>query len=485
MRIGFWRGIILTAVALAAGVTWYACQSRRAATTPRAVFLIIIDTLRADRLSCYGFAGHHTTNADSLASRGVLFENVLSNASWTVPSMGTIMTSRYPGQLGLIEAAAAPGQRFRWRDRREQIAYTITLSTTTLAEVFRDHGYRTAGFVNQPALNNYDGFLQGYDDWFYPAGEDTIIQRDPAEPLKDNEKTRPRVTQWKRVDQTDLALTDAFVEWLGEQSRENMFVWIQLLSPHKPYNPPEKYAPRVQKLPDGGQRATPPDVLYNGEVKYADDLVGEILRAIDRHVGFENSLIVFTSDHGEEFGEHKMEEHGHSLHREVVHVPLIITGPDLPAGRRVEPYVRLIDLYPTILSLSGLGDATPSDAEGADVSPLVDGKKRKLIVYSEGMLYGSSQRSLLSGDFRLMWHEQSGRYRLYRISADPGETIDVSTRFEAETTRMRNALVNMNERLRSDYLETLRTRTAADSLTAAEERERVLKAMKSLGYVNE
>jgi arylsulfatase A-like enzyme len=475
----------VAAAALAAGVTWYACQSRRAPETPRAVFLLIVDTLRADRLSCYGFSGHVTAKIDSLAARGVLFENVLSNASWTVPSMGTIMTSRYPSQMGLIESPAPTGKRYRWNDRREQLVYTIPLSSNTLAEVFQEAGFHTAAFVNQPALNNRDGFVQGFDDWFYPADGDTVIRRDPRERLLDDKLTRPKITPWRGVDRTDAALAVSFAEWLENEPHDSVFVWIQLLAPHKPYEPPEEYAPRVQKLPGGGQRATPKEVRYDGEVRYTDDVVGAILREIERHVGLDRSLIIFTSDHGEEFGEHKMEEHGHSLHREVVHVPLIFAGPDLPTGTRVKSYASLLDLYPTILSLSGLGDEMPAEVEGTDLTPLIEGKNRNLIVYSEAMLYGSSERSLLAGDFRLMWDEQGDKYRLYKMTDDSGETFDLSSRFSTETTRMRDVLVDMNERMRNDFLRAFRDQSPADSLASAAERERVLKAMKSLGYVNE
>ena len=187
------RAVLAVVVCAAAIAVWQALRP----SPPRAVFLIVIDTLRADRLSCYGYKSHQTANIDALADRGVLFENAFTNASWTVPGMGTIMTSLYPTQLGLVEQPASPGRRFAWRDRREQILYTLSLSMTTLAEVFHGAGYQTAGFVNQPALNNRDGFVQGFDDWFYPVGGDTVIHRDPKDRLLENTLTRKALTPWQ------------------------------------------------------------------------------------------------------------------------------------------------------------------------------------------------------------------------------------------------------------------------------------------------
>ncbi len=118
------------------------------------------------------------------------------------------MTSLYPGELGLVEEPAAPGEEFDWNERREQIRYTLTLSTTTLAEAF--------------------------DEWFYPAGTDSVIHRNPRIPLLDDTLTRKRVTLWANVDRTDSALVETFTNWLPSAPKEDLFVWIHLLSPHKP-----------------------------------------------------------------------------------------------------------------------------------------------------------------------------------------------------------------------------------------------------------
>ena len=448
-----------------------------------AVFLIVIDTLRADRLSSYGYAANSTDNISSLANRGVLFEDAQANASWTVPSMGSLLTSLYPGELGLVEEPAAPGEEFDWNERREQIRYTLTLSTTTLAEVFDGAGFYTAGFVNQPALNNRDGFVQGFDEWFYPAGSDSVIRRNPRIPLLDDTLTRKRVTLWDDVDRTDSALVGSFEEWLSSAPTGDLFAWVHLLSPHRPYAPPPEFAP--------GRRASSTRSLninsdnYDGEVRYTDHLVGRLLGAIDAHVGLDHSIVILTSDHGEEFEEHGMTDHGHSLHREIVHVPLIISAPGLPPGERVDSPVRLIDVFPTALSLCGLSGLAPTEIRGTDLVPFAGGREKALDVFAEGMLYGSTERAVQSGDFRLMWDEAGDDYRLFRPLADAGETEDVSPRYGDELRSLRELLLRYHLKFAESYAERTRGYSSADSLEAAKERERVLKAMKSLGYVGD
>jgi arylsulfatase A-like enzyme len=479
MRSLRWAGIIVALLAFVSVAVW--CTHRPGGGR-NAVFLIIVDTLRADRLSSYGYGGHETTEFDALAARGVLFENAVAPASWTVPSMGSIMTGSYPGQLGLLEVPLGKGQNVAARERRDQIAYTIPLYSTTLAEVLRDAGFTTAGFVNQPALNNRDGFVQGFMDWFYPAGSDTVIRRDPASPLEDRRITRKRVTLWDDVDRTDAAIVESFVAWMETAPDGDLFVWLHLLSPHIPYRPPPGFAP------DRNARSRDKKFvsrLYDGEVRYTDYLVGRVIEAIDEHIGLAQSIVVFTSDHGEEFEEHGMTEHGHSLHREVMHVPLILQSPELPAGTRVKSFVRLIDILPTILDITGNRDLIPDECEGESLLKLAMGSENDRVVYSEGVLYGPSERSLIENGLKLMWDQKDNKYTLYDLGSDRLELTDISGDHEADVVRMGSAIMNYSEKLAVDYRNRASAATVPDSLAAAEERERVLKAMKSLGYINE
>jgi arylsulfatase A-like enzyme len=159
------------------------CTRSSAPQPPRAVFLIVVDTLRPDRLSCYGSKRYATPNIDRLAEAGVRFTRAQSVASWTVPSMGAMLTSRYPTQLGLVERPGPEGKRFEWREKRRQIKYTLPLNVRTLAEIMDEAGYYPAAFVNQPFINFKDGFLQGFAQWCYTTGENQLQWHDTSVPI--------------------------------------------------------------------------------------------------------------------------------------------------------------------------------------------------------------------------------------------------------------------------------------------------------------
>ncbi len=470
MRTRILLGLVVIAL-LGLGARWYL---QRGASSD-VVFLIVVDTLRADRLSCYGDEDQRTPNIDALAARGVMFDNAISVGGWTVPSMGALMTSRYPTQLGLIEVPRPTRPFFKTRERRQQWEFSIALEFTTMAEALRDAGYHTMAFVNQPVLvNKYrEGFSQGFSEWTYPISADSVISRD-LRPGSGVPQPTHDATTWKEVFKSDSVLVDAFVEWLPRAPREKLFVWVHLLTPHVPYLPPARFIDPGKNLPSD---------RYDAEVRFADELVGKVLDTIDQEFGLDRSLVVFTSDHGEEFGEHGSKDHGHTLHRECVHVPLIFSGPQLPRGKRVTSAVRLLDMTPTILSMCGAGAV--EGAEGTDLTPMIEGQELDLPVFSEGMLYGSTERALIDGDHRLMWDEQGDVYRLFDLREDRAETVDVGAQNEATMKRMRQEMIDLHQRLAADRARLIREMVVDDSLSTAAERERALNAMRALGYVNE
>jgi arylsulfatase A-like enzyme len=439
-----------------------------------AVFLIVVDALRPDGLSCYGYTGHETPAIDRIAAAGVRFEQAHSVASWTVPSMGAMLTSRYPTQLGLIERPPRQNKRFEWREKRNQILYTLPPGVPTLASLLGDAGFHSVAFINQPFINVQDGFLQGFDQWCYTTGERTIEWHDPITPI-------PSIEFPPRTDlgRADALLVAEFSNWLEENAGNRPFVWLHLLKPHWPYTPLLRHVPDHLKKPGANVH---PRLLYEAEIRETDELIQAVLDAIDTHVGLDRSLLIFTSDHGEEFGDHRMAEHGHSLHSEVVHVPLIIVGPSLPAGKKIESYVRTIDLLPTVLSIVNADPPTPPGIEGASLLPLVDGHRRDRVVYSEGMLYGSTERSLIADGYKLMFDAQElTPYRLFDIVADPLETTDIFARETRRVDQLREQLGKQHARLVDDYESLL----GPAEVEVDPEIQRILRAMRALGYVSE
>jgi arylsulfatase A-like enzyme len=457
--------ILVAAVVVAAAATFY--LSRRPAR--ETVFLIVVDTLRADHLSCYGFEGHETPRIDGLAGSGVQFDHAITVGGWTVPSMGAMFTSHYPTQLGLVEDDTSPKRYFKTRERREQWEYSIGEGYTTMVELLAEVGYSAYAFVNQPVLNNNPGFAQGFSGWVHPVAQDSVVSR--ADPSQMNESL-----DWRNVYMADSTLVTAFEEWMAHAPDGKLFVYVHLLTPHLPYEPPSRF---------GVPATAPPADRYAGEVRYADELVGRVLDAIDSSVGLDSALVVFTADHGEELGEHGSKDHGHSLHRECVHVPLVMAGPGIPAGRHVAETVRLIDIMPTLLARCGLGSNPTGALEGIDLAAHLEGGGEELPVYTEGMLYGSTERSLMDGRWRLMLDQQGDVWSLFDIDVDPGEFDDVAAADEARVASMRARLESLHKRLVADRARYLQNEISGDSLMSVQERRRALNAMRALGYVND
>ena len=437
-----------------------------------AVILIVIDTMRPDRLSCYGSTDNRTPAMDRIAASGVRFENAQSPASWTVPSMGSIMTSRYPTQLGLVERPPDRDTLFHWRDRRTQINGSIPPGVATLASLLDDAGFHPVAFVNQPYVNAGNGFEQGFAEWCLSAGEDSIVWHD----------TRTPIPAIQFPAQTDLAEADPLLvaecrRWLQRNADRRPFVWVHLVGPHMPYTPSLEYLPKELQKPGVYIR---PAIKHTAEVREVDDLVGELLAAIDSTVGLARSLVILASAHGEEFEEHGMFGHGHSLHGEVIHVPLLIAGPSVPPGATVSAYASTIDLAPTILELVGAKARTPESFQGTSLLPLIRGGVTGTPIYSEGMMYGATKRTLIEDRFKLVFDAQAQPpYALFDLMRDPLEQVDVIASERERATRMKEALVAHTSRMVSD----LELAMGQVGTKESAETERILQEMRTLGYI--
>lgn len=435
-----------------------------------AVFLIVVDTLRPDRLSCYGYTGHETPHIDGLAASGVLFRRMHAAASWTGPSMGTIMTSRYPPQLGMVER---PIDRttFRPRERRKQINNSIPAGAHTLAEMMRAAGFHTVAFVNQAFLNVHAGYLQGFEEWCHTTDTDKVAWDDPKQPLPS--VSLPRDAE---LGQADAALVDAFVAWLSVTGEQRPFVWLHLLRPHWPYLPPPRYMEN--------QTLTGDSALYDAEVRATDNDIGRVLEAIDRRYGLDRCVLVFTSDHGEAFGEHGGFEHGHSLHAEVSHVPMILRAPGLAAGVTVKSIVRTADILPTVLELASVMPYTTEPFVGESLVGLGENGGKHRAGYAAGMLYEGTERSWMRDGYRIMFEVAGGeQYSLYNMVSDPGEESDVSIRESQRFERMREELNALHEQFTRDFRDDLDVDGRTSVADSAAEEERTLRSLRALGYI--
>lgn len=316
-----------------------ALSSCRAAEARRPnILLIVIDTLRADRLGSYGNRRGLTPFLDSLAARGTRFENAYAPSSWTVPSVASLFTSRY----ALQHATAT----FEARLPSDEI---------TLAEKLSSADYATGGFSANFRLSMQTGFAQGFRHFR------AYVPPRPSAPIVRGDRLRLDALAW-----LDRARAEA--------RRQPVFLYLQYMEPHQPYEPPEPYRSRF--APTGGDPARVAEVngklgdirfqgitaedrrlledLYDGEVAAADAEIGMLFQRLERSGFLRDAIVVVTADHGEEFGEHDLYTHGHSLYQDAIRVPLIVVAPGVPGGRVGERNVSLVDLAPTLLDLAGL-----------------------------------------------------------------------------------------------------------------------------------
>jgi arylsulfatase A-like enzyme len=403
------RGVGLLAL-LALGAA--ACQSTP--PKPTDVIVVVVDTLRADRLGRYGNGRGLTPVLDRFADRGVRFANAYAPASWTMPSVASLFTSRLPSQHLVSDF-----------DSR------LPDSEVTLAERLSAAGIATAGFTANWRLSTDLGYAQGFPTW-----------RGFLNSPGSEKKARGEVVR------------AASLEWVDQKPAEGAprpprYLYLQYMEPHPPFEPPAdlraRFAPDVSvdeaarlnnwalmlhpgREPVGPEGVARLSALYDGEVAAMDAELGRLFEALEQRGVLEHALVIVTADHGEEILEHGSFGHGFNLFNTTVHVPLIVAGPGIPVGRVVEENVSLIDLAPTILDVLGL----PPEPrfEGRSLLPLLRGAAPAAAPPVDILL----QLPAKGGDLDLRLHRDGlvrGPEKLlvgiddvgqrYDLAADPGE----------------------------------------------------------------
>ncbi len=406
----------------------------RRAPGERNVLLVTLDTVRADRVGAYDPASRLTPAIDRLAAGGVLFEHAFSTSSWTLPALASVMTGLTPSHHG---AGWPEGDR-------DLLARSPLAAVPTLATELRARGYRTAAKVTNPYLSLRYGLGAGFAEH-----ENVTLEAEATAAL--SETLAFRVLRWLYppllISDRGDTVTSRALHWLEAHADEKFLLWVHYIDPHAPYTDPERdthtsfrgdtllargttdaapgpapvdvariRAGEVHLTPEGKQQLA---ALYDREVAYVDRQLGRLLDAVDRLDLTRETLVVLLSDHGEEFWDHGGVEHGQTFFDEVLRVPLVIAGPDVPGGLRVRDVVSLADVTPTILDLVGLPGL--AGTQGMSLGPLLRGEPLPRIgVTSEGMLFGedaTAVRTALSKYVR--WSD--GREELYDLARDPGE----------------------------------------------------------------
>ena len=372
------------------------------------LLLITLDTTRADRIGAYGFADIETPHLDRLAAEGVLFEQAQAVAPLTLPAHSSIFTGEFPPAHGV----------------RDNGGFYLADEHVVLAEILRDEGFRTGGFVGAFVLDAKWGISQGFDHYFDDFELSDTIR------LALNEIERPAGE-----------VTDAALAWLGEAPDARFFSWVHYYDPHSPYEPPEPFAERYRNRP------------YVGEIAYVDSQIGRLLDWLDANDRARDTVVLVIGDHGESLGEHGESGHGFFVYEAATRVPFILRAPyDTMRGRRVAHVVRAVDVSPTVLDLLAVdaGQAErDSSFQGASLVRLLTGASGpRLPAYAEAVYprYHYGWSDLASLRLENMKYVAAPRPELYDLAADPGELNNLYAARPDEVDRMATILRALESR---------------------------------------
>ena len=408
-----WRGrlgLALAALALVTGafLTWRsrrpprdAAEARsalaRLSPAPSSLNLVVItlDTTRADRLGCYGFAGVETPAIDALAREGLVFEHATATVPLTFPSHSSIFTGLVPPHHGV----------------RDNGGFFLDESKVTLAERLKAAGFATGAFVAAWVLESKWGLAQGFDHY-----SDAF------------DLSRYKVVSLGTVQKPGDEVMDDALAWLETVKDRRFFSWVHLYDPHTPYDPPEPFDSRYPGQP------------YLGEIAYTDKVVGRLTGWLRAQGLMERTIVVLTADHGESLGEHGEATHAYFVYDSTTRVPLVIRTPWGLVGRRT-PQTSGVDVMPTVLDLVGLAPEPGVDGRSLAREILDPAAASDSVAYSETYFpryhFGWQQlRALRSLQYKYI---DAPEPELYDLATDPGETKNIYRGFSrrAEDLRLR------------------------------------------------
>jgi len=379
IRLLVYGGVCATALLVLASCRSANQKRAEEATSLRRMNLVLvtIDTLRADRLGCYG-ANVETPHLDKLAQRGVLFENAIAQAPLTAPSHASMFTGLYPTAHKV----------------RDTGGFILPSQHTTLAEVLQAQGWDTAAFVGASVLKQRFGFNQGFA-------------------VYDDEMDTGGATASEAPERRAEEVVRRAIQWLDAQSGKPYFLWVHVFDPHLPYDPPSPFREQYRGRP------------YDGEVAYTDRELGRLFERIESKSSG-NTLIAALSDHGESFSEHGEYAHGIFLYDTTLRIPFLLVGPGVPAGVRIKQQARTIDLLPTVLGL--MGGKPPAEVQGASLVPAFNNEEvPAAYTYVETLfpkinMGWTELRGIRTNQWKYI---RAPRPELYDLVRDPGESTNV------------------------------------------------------------
>jgi choline-sulfatase len=392
-------GILFFCLALCA-LSWSQAPAPKAARPN--VFLITIDTLRADHVHCFGYQQIQTPALDSLAKDGIRFSQAFTPSPITNTSHTTILTGLLPSSHGVTD-----------------FAVPLASSHSTWAELLHKQGYHTAAFIGAIILDSKT-LAPGLDRGF-----------DYYDNFPEHSRNKSR---WGRLERRGMDVVQRAEMWLTAHRAAPYFVWVHLYDPHDPYEPPPPYS-QIYK-----------DRLYDGEIAYADSALAHFLAYLKKQGWYDNSLIVVVGDHGEGLGEHHEDTHGIFLYDTTTHVPLLIKLlQHRDAGNEVAAQVRTTDILATVLDVAGF--AVPEHLDGQSLKPYftrTETANRTAFGETDYPLrFGwAPLRSVREDGFKFI---EAPRPELYDLKADPHEAQNQYQPWNSTVQQLRAKLAKLRE----------------------------------------
>jgi choline-sulfatase len=401
-------------------------QARPKPSTPD-VFLITIDTLRADHVHCYGYE-IQTPALDRLAADGIRFTQAFTPSPITNTSHTSILTGLLPSSHGVTD-----------------FGIPLAPSLPTLAELLKRNGYHTAAFIGAVILDSKSlapGLDRGFD--FYDN-------------FPEHSQTKSR---WGRIERRGMDVVGHAERWMARHPAGPKFVWVHLYDPHDPYEPPPPYS-RIYR-----------NNLYDGEIAYADSALANFLAYLKRQGQYENAIVIVVGDHGEGLGEHGESTHGIFLYDSTTHVPLIMKLPhNRGSGSVIDAQVRTTDILPTVTDSVGI--SPPSMQDGESLMRYFGGvQNADRIVFGDTaypLRFGwAPLHSVRSQGFKFI---EAPRPELYNLQSDPGELKNNYEPWDATVQKFRAMLAD------------LKTRAPAPPSSRATVTQGTVNELKALGYL--
>jgi len=445
------------------------------------VIILLIDMLRADHVHCYGYHRETTPFIDKYAGQGVLFMNARTQSSWTLPSTVTLLSGLYPSTHGAkAPLSALPGE------------------IETMAEIFRNNGYSTAAFVSNPLLKKPFNVQQGFDlycddfmsyTYWHSAKRNTSLVSKSITALESTKLLSSRASEnFNILNAPDISDADftywsdkmgiekinsRAVNWVKKNHHRPFFLYLHYIDVHGPYIQARRFTDDVSD-----SKARQKINLYDGALKYTDSKIGLFIEELERLGVLEKSVVIITSDHGEEFHDHGGWYHGYNLFEEQLRIPLILLRTSaFPFSRKIIEPVGLIDVLPTLIDYLEL-ETTNTFRDGRSFSILFNAGDRQdapEYQFSETELKNLYRCVIHKDRWKFIYSEKSGvpKEWLFDLSQDPSEQVNLLKERPIMASELREKLSETFSQLES---RTLSTNTVEPS-------KRTRRLLKSLGYL--